>query len=169
MTVANPLRAENLRHFRLKRGLSQIAMAEKCRFPQSNVVSMMEGGAMPISIKAVDRIASAFSMSASAVLADLDSTAPRDPHPTYQRATSSQRDIEVAALTGSGSSQERLRRFGATLAGRELEIFRDRIVSDEPATLKALGDRWKISRERVRQLEKRILMLLRDHNLLENP
>lgn len=78
-------------------------------------------------------------------------------------------EIEVAALTGSGSSQERLRRFGATLAGRELEIFRDRIVSDEPATLKALGDRWKISRERVRQLEKRILMLLRDHNLLENP
>lgn len=100
MTVANQLRAVNLRHFRLKRGLSQIAMAEKCRFPQSNVVSMMEGGAMPISIKAVDRIAAA---------------------------------------------------------------------SNEPATLKALGDRWKISRERVRQLEKRILMLLRDHNLLENP
>jgi RNA polymerase sigma-32 factor len=58
--------------------------------------------------------------------------------------------------------QEKLRRFGATLAGRELEIFRDRIVADEPVTLQDLGDRWNVSRERARQLEKRMVLRLRE-------
>lgn len=58
--------------------------------------------------------------------------------------------------------QEKLRRFGATLAGRELEIFRDRIVADDPVTLQELGDRWQVSRERARQLEKRMVLRLRE-------
>ncbi len=58
--------------------------------------------------------------------------------------------------------QDKLRRFGATLAGRELEIFRDRIVADEPVTLQDLGDRWNVSRERARQLEKRMVLRLRE-------
>jgi len=58
--------------------------------------------------------------------------------------------------------QDKLRRFGATLTGRELEIFRDRIVADEPVTLQDLGDRWNVSRERARQLEKRMVLRLRE-------
>jgi RNA polymerase sigma-32 factor len=57
---------------------------------------------------------------------------------------------------------EKLRRFGATLSGRELEIFRDRLMSDEPVTLQDLGDRWGVSRERARQLEKRMVLRLRE-------
>lgn len=57
--------------------------------------------------------------------------------------------------------QDKLREFGATLEGRELEIFRDRLVSDEPVTLQDLGDRWGVSRERARQLEKRMVLRLR--------
>lgn len=56
---------------------------------------------------------------------------------------------------------EKLRRFGADLEGRELEIFRDRLMSDEPVTLQDLGDRWKVSRERARQIEKRLILRLR--------
>lgn len=58
--------------------------------------------------------------------------------------------------------QEKLRDFGATLSGRELEIFRDRIVADDPVTLQELGDRWEVSRERARQLEKRMVLRLRE-------
>jgi RNA polymerase sigma-32 factor len=58
--------------------------------------------------------------------------------------------------------QEKLREFGATLSGRELEIFRDRIIADDPATLQELGDRWEVSRERARQLEKRMVLRLRE-------
>jgi RNA polymerase sigma-32 factor len=56
---------------------------------------------------------------------------------------------------------DKLRRFGSTLAGRELEIFSDRLMSDEPVTLQDLGDRWGVSRERARQLEKRMVLRLR--------
>ncbi|MCA9690638.1 MAG: RNA polymerase factor sigma-32 [Myxococcales bacterium] len=56
---------------------------------------------------------------------------------------------------------EKLRRFGATLRGRELEIYNDRLMSDEPVTLQELGDRWGVSRERARQLEKRMVLRLR--------
>lgn len=163
--VANLLRADNLRRFRLARQLAQLAMAEKCQFPGANTVSMMEAGAMPISLKTVDRIAAAFSLTASAVLEELDRVAHHKPLPEYHRVSSSQRVREIAALTGDASS---LQDFKQTLHGRELEIFRDRVIADKPATLKALGDRWNVSPERVRQMEKRILVLLRNHKILES-
>jgi RNA polymerase sigma-32 factor len=58
--------------------------------------------------------------------------------------------------------QSKLRSFGATLEGRELEIFVDRVMADEPITLQDLGARWGVSRERARQLEKRMLLRLRE-------
>ena len=57
--------------------------------------------------------------------------------------------------------QDKLQAFGADLEGREEEIFRDRLLSDEPVTLQHLGDRWKVSRERARQIEKRLVLRLR--------
>lgn len=59
--------------------------------------------------------------------------------------------------------QSKLRRFGADLEGRELEIFRDRLMNDEPVTLQELGDRWGVSRERARQIEKRLVLRLREY------
>lgn len=56
---------------------------------------------------------------------------------------------------------ETLRSFGQELQGREAEIFAERITSDEPVTLQSLGERWGVSRERARQLEKRLLLRLR--------
>ena len=58
---------------------------------------------------------------------------------------------------------DKLRTFGATLSGREEEIFRDRLVADEPVTLQELGDRWGVSRERARQVEKRMVLRLREY------
>ncbi len=58
---------------------------------------------------------------------------------------------------------EKLRRFGATLDGRELEIFQERLIADEPITLQDLGDRWRVSRERARQIEKRMVTRLREY------
>ncbi len=59
--------------------------------------------------------------------------------------------------------QEKLRRFGADLEGREQEIFADRLMADEPITLQELGDRWGVSRERARQIEKRLVTRLRGY------
>lgn len=58
---------------------------------------------------------------------------------------------------------DKLRTFGATLSGREAEIFGERLISDEPITLQELGDRWGVSRERARQVEKRMVLRLRKY------
>ena len=54
--------------------------------------------------------------------------------------------------------KEKLGAFRKTLVGKDkdLAIFDERLVADEPLTLQELGDRFGISRERVRQLEQRL-------------
>ncbi|RJP85680.1 MAG: sigma-70 family RNA polymerase sigma factor [Desulfobacteraceae bacterium] len=53
--------------------------------------------------------------------------------------------------------QENVAVFRTQLAERELEIFDMRIFTDTPLTLQDIGDKYNISRERVRQLEKSII------------
>lgn len=54
-----------------------------------------------------------------------------------------------------------LEEFRSTLRGRDLEIFDLRLTSEEPLTLQAIGEQYGISRERVRQIESRIIKNLR--------
>lgn len=57
-----------------------------------------------------------------------------------------------------------------TLNENEKIILRERILSDSPTTLKILGEKLNISRERVRQIEARLIQKIRKHldNRLEN-
>jgi RNA polymerase sigma-32 factor len=68
-------------------------------------------------------------------------------------------DGELQALL-----KAKLQDFRKTLIGKdkELAIFDHRLVADEPLTLQELGDKFGISRERVRQLEQRLTLRLRD-------
>jgi RNA polymerase sigma-32 factor len=61
--------------------------------------------------------------------------------------------------------KDKLGEFRKTLEGKskELAIFDERLVADEPLTLQELGDRFGISRERVRQLEQRLTGKLREY------
>jgi RNA polymerase sigma-32 factor len=52
--------------------------------------------------------------------------------------------------------------FRKNMTEREKEIFDMRIFSDAPVTLQEIGDRYGISRERVRQVEKNIIKKMRD-------
>ncbi len=47
--------------------------------------------------------------------------------------------------------------FKKQLNERELDIFEKRVFTDTPETLQEIGDKYAISRERVRQLEKNIV------------
>ncbi len=69
-------------------------------------------------------------------------------------------DEEMQALL-----KDKLGEFRKTLTGKdkELAIFDERLVADEPLTLQELGDRFSISRERVRQLEQRLTSRLREY------
>jgi RNA polymerase sigma-32 factor len=57
----------------------------------------------------------------------------------------------------------KLHEFGETLEGKDARIFHARMLTEEPMTLQELGDEFGVSRERVRQLEKRLQLRLRDY------
>jgi len=56
----------------------------------------------------------------------------------------------------------KIEEFKKQMTQREIEIFDQRIFSDDPVTLQEIGDRYGISRERVRQVEKSILKRLQE-------
>jgi RNA polymerase sigma-32 factor len=49
------------------------------------------------------------------------------------------------------------------LSEKEVYILKKRLLSDEPVTLREIGERYNITRERVRQLETRLLHKLQQH------
>jgi len=49
------------------------------------------------------------------------------------------------------------------LSEKEVYILKKRLLSDEPVTLREIGERYNITRERVRQLETRLLQKLKQH------
>jgi RNA polymerase sigma-32 factor len=57
--------------------------------------------------------------------------------------------------------REKLSAFEKTLRGREQTIFRERLLNDSPKTLQEIGEAYGISRERARQLEKRLTTKLK--------
>jgi RNA polymerase sigma-32 factor len=59
--------------------------------------------------------------------------------------------------------------FRNKMTERELEIFDLRIFSDTPVTLQEIGDRYGISRERVRQIEKNVIKKMREFFKREIP
>ncbi len=72
-------------------------------------------------------------------------------------------DRSVEQSEFSALLRGKLEIFAKTLEGREETIFRDRWLTEEPLTLQELGDRYGVSRERARQLEKRVLTRLRKY------
>ncbi|HEU0032387.1 MAG TPA: RNA polymerase factor sigma-32 [Kofleriaceae bacterium] len=75
-------------------------------------------------------------------------------------------DRAVAQSEFSTLLKGKLEEFAKTLEGREQTIFRERWLTEEPLTLQEIGDRYQVSRERARQLEKRMLDRLKKY--LEN-
>jgi RNA polymerase sigma-32 factor len=49
------------------------------------------------------------------------------------------------------------------LSEKEVYILEHRLLTDEPATLREIGDRYHVTRERIRQLEARLLEKLKEH------
>jgi RNA polymerase sigma-32 factor len=52
--------------------------------------------------------------------------------------------------------RQKMEQFAATLKDKELVIYRERLLNEEPVTLREIGEKYGISRERVRQIEERV-------------
>jgi RNA polymerase sigma-32 factor len=83
------------------------------------------------------------------------------PHPE-QRV-----DDALAVHQFNAELSRHLGAFGATLEGREEYIFQRRLMTESPMTLQEIGEEFGLSRERVRQVEARLLDKLRTY-LLQN-
>ena len=58
---------------------------------------------------------------------------------------------------------DKLKTFGATLQGRDLELFHARLCSDEAVRLVDVAERFGVTRERIRQIEERLKRRIRDY------
>lgn len=57
----------------------------------------------------------------------------------------------------------KMEEFAEGLKDKELVIFRERLLNDEPLTLREIGEKYGISRERVRQIEERVKKKLKTY------
>jgi RNA polymerase sigma-32 factor len=73
---------------------------------------------------------------------------------------SSEEDVADAEL--QRVFREHLEQFTANLADRDHRILESRVLSESPKTLQELGEEFGVSRERVRQLEARLVDRLRE-------
>jgi RNA polymerase sigma-32 factor len=70
-------------------------------------------------------------------------------------------DEEVENRELQGAIRKKLEELVGTLESRERLIFEERLLAEKPITLRELGQRFGISRERARQLEERLKKRLR--------
>lgn len=59
-------------------------------------------------------------------------------------------------------AKDKIEKFAGTLKDKELEIFNSRLLAEHPLTLQEIGERFGISRERVRQIETRLKRKLKE-------
>jgi RNA polymerase sigma-32 factor len=75
----------------------------------------------------------------------------------------------ISSEAAVGASQMRdvflgkVSEFAESLGERDLRILNERVLADEPKTLAELGTEFEVSRERVRQLEAKLIKRLRTY------
>jgi RNA polymerase sigma-32 factor len=78
-------------------------------------------------------------------------------------------DEQVSEKENRGLLLEKLEEYRESLSGKELDIFDNRIMAENPLTLQQLGDKYHISRERVRQIQERIIRNIKKWLIEEIP
>jgi RNA polymerase sigma-32 factor len=71
-------------------------------------------------------------------------------------------ETETADREWRDFAHDKVEEFSRTLEGKELEIFKARLLAEDPETLQVIGARFGISRERVRQIETRLKRRLKE-------
>ncbi|MEN6437582.1 MAG: RNA polymerase factor sigma-32 [Syntrophobacter sp.] len=72
-------------------------------------------------------------------------------------------DDQIADREAKAILHDKLRLFGEQLQGKEATIFEKRLLTEDPMTLQRIGEKFGISRERVRQIESRLKKKLKGY------
>jgi RNA polymerase sigma-32 factor len=124
-------------------------LASTLRVKESDVVSMLER----------------FAGGETSLDAPLSSRGPetRTIGDSLRAASALRPDLRVEAAEFSRILRQKLEVFGDTLEGRESDVFWQRLLSEEPVTLAHLAADFGVTRERTRQVEKRLKGRIRDY------
>ncbi len=79
-----------------------------------------------------------------------------DTHKSFLPSDDLPVDDQIADREAKAILHDKLVLFRAQLKGKEAVIFDKRLLTEDPMTLQEIGDRFGISRERVRQIESRL-------------
>jgi RNA polymerase sigma-32 factor len=81
----------------------------------------------------------------------------REPYGSLLPDTGKLVDEELSEHESREILAKKLKEIRKTLSGKEADIFDNRIMAEQPLTLQELGDKYQISRERVRQIQEKII------------
>ncbi|MFH1148110.1 MAG: RNA polymerase factor sigma-32 [Pseudomonadota bacterium] len=87
----------------------------------------------------------------------------------YIKSDSVPIEDHIARNEFSEKLHEKLKQFRSTLEGREKAIFEERIMAETPLTLKEIGNRYGVTRERIRQIEAGLIKRIKEHLKKEFP
>jgi RNA polymerase sigma-32 factor len=90
-------------------------------------------------------------------------------HKTFLPSREASPERVLSEMELKGILKSKLDAFRQGLTDRELVIFEKRILADDPLTLQDLGDQFGVSRERIRQLEEKLLKKVRAYLEKELP
>ncbi len=86
-----------------------------------------------------------------------------DTHKSFLPSDDLPVDDQIADREAKAILHDKLVLFREQLKGKEAVIFDKRLLTEEPMTLQEIGDRFGISRERVRQIESRLKKKLKSY------
>jgi RNA polymerase sigma-32 factor len=66
-------------------------------------------------------------------------------------------DEQLSEMQSRALLLGKLKEYRGRLSEKELDIFDNRIMTESPMTLQELGDKYSISRERIRQIQEKII------------
>lgn len=78
-------------------------------------------------------------------------------------------DEQLSSAESRSILLNKLKEYREKLSEKELDIFDNRIMAESPLTLQELGDKYSISRERVRQIQARIIKNIKKWLIEEIP
>ena len=118
-------------------------LAKRLGVPEKEVIAVQQGMTRDVSLDAP-------------VSAESDTA-----HSDLLPATGAPADEALAEEEFQSALREKMEAFGGTLDARDRDLFQSRLLADSPQTLQEIGERHGISREAMRQRERKIVDRLR--------
>ena len=143
---------------------------EQERLRKLGVDASAENIAKSLSVKETDVVEMSQRMAGSEFSLDAPvGTEGEDTHMDFLTEDVPDMDDRMADFQVQNIFSKKLKEFRTTLNAKDAYLFDNRLVADNPLTLQEIGETYGVTRERIRQIESRLMRKLKDYMLREIP